>query len=131
MKLQKNEHAKTPLHESAHEERQISIPETTYFSRQNYQVLPASTVKERGMIFTPEHEISPLPQRAVSRKFFKTGSRLSANGSQFTQWFQVHTNLFHSAFLLCYPFFFLSFRGGSRIWKGEVLYTHLPQPRPL
>ena len=31
-KLQKNE---TPLHESAHEERQISIPEITYFSHQN------------------------------------------------------------------------------------------------
>ena len=35
VKLQKNEHAKTPLHESAHEERQISIPETIYFSDQN------------------------------------------------------------------------------------------------
>ena len=33
--LSENEHAKTPLHESAHEERQISIPETTYFLQQN------------------------------------------------------------------------------------------------
>ena len=34
VKLQKNEHAKTPLHESAHEERQISIPETYRYQKQ-------------------------------------------------------------------------------------------------